>query len=54
MGTGNVCRLSYRKMKEYDISLLHGGAVVQPEDGAEHLAQREAMGGALSICCSLK
>lgn len=32
-------------MKEYDVSLLHEGATVQPEDGAEHLAHREAMGG---------
>lgn len=32
-------------MKEYDVSLLHGGATVQPEYGAEHLAHREAMGG---------
>lgn len=54
VGTGNACRFLYRKMKEYDVSLLHGGAAVQPEDGAEHLAHREAMGGSLSICCLLK
>lgn len=47
MGTGNFCRFSYRKMKEYNMSPLPGGAAVGPEDGAEQagfLAHREAMG----------
>lgn len=47
-GTGNVCRFSYRKMKDCGISLLCGEAAVLPEDGAEQaelLTLKEAMEG---------
>lgn len=44
MGTGNFCRFSYRKMKEYGMSRLHGGAAVLPKDGAEQ-AEFLAHGG---------
>lgn len=48
MGTGNFCRVLDREMKEYVMSLLHGGAAALPGDGAEQaefLAHREGVVG---------